>query len=82
MGDSGKSGGLTRPMKYPYTLGAKIGQFPYKFMMNSVWPFKYYLIAIGVCLPVFYKIGKQSHHPNNVRNWEKIRKELFTPGHH
>jgi hypothetical protein len=47
-----------RPMKYPYTFAAKIAQFPWKFHINNNWMFRYYLIAVGITMPLFIKIGK------------------------
>lgn len=52
-----------RPMKFPYTFSAKIAQFPLKFYIKNQWIWRYYFIALGLSLPVFYKIdrmGKQS----------------------
>ncbi|XP_014271364.3 uncharacterized protein roh [Halyomorpha halys] len=71
-----------RPMKYPYTLTAKIAQFPYKFYINNNWMWKYYLIALGVSFPLFYKLSRASNTPENVRVWHEIRKRDFTPGGH
>lgn len=47
-----------RPMKFPYTLSAKIAQFPFKFYYNNNWLFKYYIFGLVVSLPVFMKISK------------------------
>jgi hypothetical protein len=47
-----------RPMKYPYTFSAKIAQFPLKFHVQNNWVWRYYLIAVGVCIPIFYKIDR------------------------
>lgn len=47
-----------RPMKYPYTFTAKIAQFPLKFHVQNNWIWKYYLIALGVSIPIFYKIDR------------------------
>lgn len=47
-----------RPMKFPYTFSAKLAQFPFKHYINNQWIWKYYLIACGLCVPVFYKIQK------------------------
>lgn len=46
-----------RPMKFPYTLSAKIAQFPYKFYFKNNWVFRYYIFALAVSLPVFMKIS-------------------------
>lgn len=60
-----------RPMKYPYTLSAKIAQFPFKHYIDNAWGFKYFLISAVVCLPIFYKIQKLSYSPANVEKWSK-----------
>jgi hypothetical protein len=51
-------GAPARPMKFPYTFSAKIAQFPYKHYINNQWIWKYYLLSVGLCIPVFYKISK------------------------
>lgn len=48
----------SRPMKYPYTFTAKIAQFPLKFHIQNNWIWKYYLIALGISIPIFYKIDR------------------------
>lgn len=32
-----------RPMKFPYTISAKIAQFPWKFYVSNNWIYRYYL---------------------------------------
>lgn len=49
---------ITRPMKYPYTFSAKVAQFPFKHYIKNQWIWRYYLVAVGCCIPVFYKISK------------------------
>ncbi|XP_070159947.1 uncharacterized protein Roh isoform X1 [Polyergus mexicanus] len=72
-----------RPMKYPYTLLGKIAQFPFKYYMQHSWLFKYTVFAVGVSLPIFYKIQKLSYSPENVQKWDKIHREMFEgTGHH
>lgn len=46
-----------RPMKFPYTFSAKLAQFPFKFYVQKQWIWKYYAVAFGLCIPVFYKIS-------------------------
>ncbi|KYM97132.1 PREDICTED: uncharacterized protein LOC108778780 [Cyphomyrmex costatus] len=77
--------GTHRPMKYPYTLTAKIAQFPFKYYMQHSWLFKYLLISTFVTIPIFYKIQKLSYSPANVEKWDKIHREMFygpPDGHH
>jgi len=47
-----------RPMKYPYTLTAKIAQFPYKYYLQHSWLFKYMIFGTLATLPIFYQIQK------------------------
>lgn len=47
-----------RPMKFPYTLSAKIAQFPFKHYFNNQWIWRYGAISCLICLPIFYKISK------------------------
>ncbi|CAB0031228.1 unnamed protein product [Trichogramma brassicae] len=72
----------SRPMKYPYTMSAKMAQFPYKFYWKHSWGFKYWVIASILCVPVFYKIQKLSYSPNNVKVWAEIRHKEFHGGDH
>lgn len=64
--------GPSRPMKYPYTLTAKIMQFPWKHYIQNAWAVKYYLIATVVSLPIFYKIQQLSYAPANVEKWKHM----------
>lgn len=47
-----------RPMRFPYTLSAKIAQFPFKFYINNNPLWKYWVIGIIASIPVFYKIDR------------------------
>ncbi|KYQ55972.1 hypothetical protein ALC60_05255 [Trachymyrmex zeteki] len=78
------SQGTHRSMKYPYTLTAKIAQFPFKYYVKNSWLFKYFLLSTFITLPIFYKIQKLSYSPGNVAKWDKIHHEMFygTPGGH
>ncbi|XP_053985989.1 uncharacterized protein LOC128880203 isoform X1 [Hylaeus volcanicus] len=74
-----------RPMKYPYTLTAKIAQFPFKMYFTSPksWVFKWWLISIIATAPLFYKIQRLSYAPENVKVWDEIHKKEFSSmGHH
>lgn len=46
-----------RHMKYPYTLGAKIAQFPYKFYFKNNWIIRYYAFSLVLCIPIFKSIS-------------------------
>jgi hypothetical protein len=47
-----------RAMKFPYTLSAKIAQFPIKHYFHNQWIWKYYFVSLALCVPVFYKISR------------------------
>ncbi|RVE44115.1 hypothetical protein evm_011226 [Chilo suppressalis] len=70
-----------RPMKYPYTFSAKIAQFPFKHYLQNQWIWRYWMISIGVSLPVFYKIHKLANSPENVSKWAEKRR-LEAAAHH
>uniref|UniRef100_A0A1E1WYR7 Putative secreted protein n=1 Tax=Amblyomma aureolatum TaxID=187763 RepID=A0A1E1WYR7_9ACAR len=44
-----------RRMKYPYTLTAKIAQFPYKFHFKNFWFIRYYLCG-GFVVYFFFMV--------------------------
>ncbi|XP_076667327.1 reduction of Rh1 isoform X2 [Andrena cerasifolii] len=71
-----------RPMKYPYTLSAKIAQFPYAYYYKHSWVFKYWVLGCLVTAPIFYKIQKMSYSPENVEKWRAIDKETFSGKSH
>lgn len=52
-----------RPMKIPYTLSAKIAQFPYVFYWRYGIFYKAAVITFFVGIPVFYKIEKLCKFP-------------------
>lgn len=64
----------SRQMKVPYTFAAKIAQFPLKHYLKNQWIWKYYIIAVVCCIPVFYKIGKMSNSPENVEKWKELKR--------
>lgn len=58
------------PMKYPYSLAAKIRRFPfhhYMFVTKNGWVLKYWAISTILCLPLFYKFHKMSKY-NTLEN--------------
>ncbi|XP_058790017.1 uncharacterized protein LOC131663564 [Phymastichus coffea] len=72
---------ISRPMKYPYTLSAKIAQFPFKYYYDNSWVFKYSAFAFILCIPIFYKIQKMSYSPENVKKWQETRRKEFSGEH-
>uniref|UniRef100_A0A182NHL3 Uncharacterized protein n=1 Tax=Anopheles dirus TaxID=7168 RepID=A0A182NHL3_9DIPT len=66
-----------RAMKYPYTYAAKIAQFPLQHYCRNQWIWRFYFIAFGLSLPLFYKLHKLANMPANREKWaESKRKEL------
>jgi len=43
-------------MRYPYTKGAQLAQFPFKNYFTKNWVFKSWAIGFVICLPLFAKI--------------------------
>lgn len=69
-----------RPMKYPYTLSAKIAQFPFMRYYNHPrgWILKYWVAATVICMPFFYYVQKLSYSPENVKKWDEINRKQFS----
>lgn len=74
---SSGGGGEGRRMIYPYTLSAKIAQFPFRYYYDNVWLFKYFIFGIVASFPLFFYLGRKSYSPENVAEWKKNREELF-----
>ncbi|XP_047988131.1 uncharacterized protein LOC125227819 [Leguminivora glycinivorella] len=77
---AGKSG---RHMKFPYTLSAKIAQFPMFHYMkyNNIW--MYYPLGWVVGFYLFSKIHNVVNSDANVRSWaESQRKIAEKEAHH
>lgn len=52
-----------RPMKFPYTIAAKITRFPfhhYFVKSETGWVFRYWAISILICAPLWYKFQQLS----------------------
>ncbi|CAO1443187.1 unnamed protein product [Diamesa serratosioi] len=71
-----------RPMRYPYTFSAKLAQFPFKHYIKNQWIWRYYFIAVGCCIPVFYKISKLANSPENVAKWAEGKRKEAAEHHH
>lgn len=65
----------SKKMLYPYTISAKIAQFPYKLYWNNSWVFKFSVIGAIISIPFFYKMQKLSFSPQNVAKYEEIKKK-------
>ncbi|XP_076383857.1 reduction of Rh1 [Megalopta genalis] len=71
---------VNRRMIFPYTLSAKVAQFPYKFYYNNerAWMFKWCIFGFIAAAPIFYQIQKLSFSPGNVKKWDEIRRKQFS----
>ncbi|KAH6925160.1 hypothetical protein HPB50_001401 [Hyalomma asiaticum] len=79
------SGASSRRMKYPYTMTAKIAQFPYRFHFEKFWLIRYFLCGGFVFYMVFivYPIHKAVNSPQNVAaHKELMRKQAEEHKHH
>ncbi|XP_063921913.1 uncharacterized protein LOC135136512 [Zophobas morio] len=70
-----------RPMKYPYTMGAKVIQFPYKFYYQNNWIWRYYPYGILGSVPVFWYLSSLANSPSNVATWAEKRRKEREEGH-
>jgi len=70
-----------RPMKYPYTLGAKLAQMPWKMYWKNAWVFRYGAYASCITFPIMYMIQNAVYSPSNVQKWAEIRKKELEPHH-
>lgn len=52
-----------RPLRYPYTTGAMLMQFPYKFHYKNAWVYRAWVLGLGVTFPIMcYVTYKQGGH--------------------
>uniref|UniRef100_U5ENN1 Putative conserved plasma membrane protein n=1 Tax=Corethrella appendiculata TaxID=1370023 RepID=U5ENN1_9DIPT len=72
---------VSRPMKFPYTLSAKIAQFPFKHYVQNQWIWRYYFISVGLCIPIFYKIQKLANSPANKAKWAESQAKEHAEHH-
>ncbi|CAG9862629.1 unnamed protein product [Phyllotreta striolata] len=63
-----------RPMKYPYTLTAKVAQFPLLHYIKHNWVWRYYIGGLILSAPVFWYITKITNSPENVARWAEIKR--------
>ncbi|XP_061402900.1 uncharacterized protein LOC133338809 [Musca vetustissima] len=69
------------PMKFPYTFSAKIAQFPLKHYIKNQWIWRYYFLAFGLSIPVFYKISKLANSPGNKKAWAEAQAKEHAEHH-
>jgi len=66
---------MDREMKYPYTLAAKVRQFPWKFHFNNNWIFRYYIFGVMASTPLFMWFHKQANSPANKAKYEEFKRK-------
>lgn len=69
-------------MKFPYTMSAKIAQFPYFFYMknNNIW--MYYPLGCLVSLYFIIKIHVVVNSEENVKSWAESQRRAAEKEHH
>lgn len=69
-------------MKFPYTLSAKIAQFPFFYYMkhNNVW--MYYPLGLPVGLYLFSQIHNIVNSEESKRNWAESQRIAAEKEHH
>uniref|UniRef100_A0A6G5AET0 Uncharacterized protein n=1 Tax=Rhipicephalus microplus TaxID=6941 RepID=A0A6G5AET0_RHIMP len=78
------AGAHGRRMKYPYTLSAKIAQFPYKWHFQNFWFVRYFLCGGFVIYMVFivYPIHKAVNSPAAVAAHKELMRKQAEEHHH
>jgi len=69
-------------MKYPYTLTAKLVQFPFKFYYQNVPMFRFLPAAFGLTACVMYYFHKQANSPANIAKWAETQRKNAEAEHH
>ena len=71
-------------MIYPYTVSARISQFPWRYAWHEAWHIRYMTASIFlVVLPLYWQIDKKLTSPENKAYWrEKRRKDVEEHWHH
>ncbi|KFB36672.1 AGAP000669-PA-like protein [Anopheles sinensis] len=64
-----------RRMKFPYTLSAKVVQFPTQHYLKTQWIWRYYFVAFGMSIPLFYKLHQLANDPANQANWAETKRK-------
>ncbi|KAG6440417.1 hypothetical protein O3G_MSEX001321 [Manduca sexta] len=76
---AGKSG---RHMKFPYTMSAKIAQFPYFLYMKKNFIWMYYPFGFLGALYVFSIIHEMANSEGNKRSWAESQRKIAEKEHH
>uniref|UniRef100_A0AAG5DAS8 Uncharacterized protein n=1 Tax=Anopheles atroparvus TaxID=41427 RepID=A0AAG5DAS8_ANOAO len=70
-----------RCMKFPYTLSAKLAQFPIQHYLRTQWIWRYYFVAFGISTPLFYKLHQLANAPANQLNWAETKRKQYEARH-
>ena len=62
-----------KPMAYPYTFGAAMMQFPFRWHWANERVFRMVGYSLAITLPVFYLIQKATCSEGNRKTWADIR---------
>ncbi|XP_050076036.1 uncharacterized protein LOC126563434 [Anopheles maculipalpis] len=73
--------GVGRRVKFPYTYTAKIVQFPYQHYVKNQWIWRFYFIAFGLSLPLFYKLHSLANMPANKEKWAESKRKQMEDHH-
>lgn len=64
-----------KPMVYPYTLSAKISQFPYRQAWHYSWLVRYFTYSVVfVVFPLYWQIDKKLTGEANKKFWKEKRR--------
>ncbi|CAM1331550.1 Uncharacterised protein g10610 [Pycnogonum litorale] len=63
-----------RPMKYPYTMSAKIMQFPFRALYRNHWLYRWMIPGTVATFGLVYYIQCLVNSPANVARWEETQR--------
>lgn len=61
-------------MVWPYTLSAKLSQYPYKYVWREAWNARFLVYSIAFMIPILLKVDKTLTGPENKAYWREKRK--------
>lgn len=68
-------------MRYPYTLSAKIAQFPIFYYMKKNFIWMYYPLGLLSGFYVIAKIHAMTNSETNVRSWAETQRKFAEKEH-
>lgn len=69
-------------MKFPYTLSAKIAQYPVFFYMKNNWIWMYWPVGIFGSFFAFFKIHRLVNSASNKKSWAETKRKNAAKEHH